>query len=637
MSVSSAVFEPLRIGAVVLPNRLVMLPHGTAMLADGAPTADDIAYFEARARTAPGMIITGAAVVEPGSTPRGGKLVRPYDEKALPALDARATALRAHGSVVVGQILHLGRETIGMEVDYAPVAPSPLRSLRDPMTPRPLNLRRMNQIVEGFTSSAYNLLRTGHHGVELHAAHGYLLGQFLSPATNQREDAYGGPLENRMLFLRRVIRAIRDVCGPGFLVGVRLSAEEEVAGGLTLNDSVRIAEALGREGAVSYLSVTAGVRGAYVKDASQPEGVAVAAAAALRRASGLPTLVGQRILRPEMMSGILDQGAADMVGMARGFIADADYLTRWRAGRVREIRPCIAVNQDCRAFAPHLHCAVNPAAGRELNASVNDAQPATRKRKVVVVGGGPAGLEAAVSSARRGHAVVVHERSDRLGGQLHLWAALPTRSEVQRLLAFYEAWLERLHIEVRLNSEHGGAAEADEQLILATGAEGAPLPTGLAEAGARSCDSIIRDGSPAVFGGGLATVVDDGTGFWWTYGAAELLVQSGWRLRLVTPSSAIAGAIPLESQGPLLERLAAGRPEWRPLTRLGRAGQGTLELVGAGGWSEIAETDLLVVQTGRMPVAPASGPEDALRIGDCLTPRRLSQAVLEGRRAGVAV
>lgn len=358
-------FSPLTVGPVTLRNRIVMLPHGTSMVAAGAPTDDDIAYYESRARSGAGLLITGAAVVSPDSARRGRKLIETYNDDVLPMLARRATAVRAQGAAIVGQIVHLGRESIGMESDHPLIAPSPIRSPRDLFSPHEMDEADIRRVIVDFTRSASNLKATGHDGVEIHGAHGYLVGQFLSPATNHREDRWGGDPERRMRFLFELIDAIRSACGDAFLLGLRLSADEEQAEGLELPDTRRIAEAVARGHPVDYLSVTLGTRGAYVKDATQPEATAARAAGTLRAASGLVTIVGQRFTSPALAEAALAAEQADAIGFARAFVADGDWVAKAERNEAGRIRPCIGLNQDCRAFAPHLHCAVNPLAGRE--------------------------------------------------------------------------------------------------------------------------------------------------------------------------------------------------------------------------------------------------------------------------------
>src|SRR5262249_47532055 len=219
--------------------------------------------------------------------------------------------------------------------------------------------------------------------------------QFLSPATNFRDDAYGGTPEKRMRFLREVIASIRASCGDDFVLGLRLSADEELADGLGIPDTARISKTIAQDAMVDYLSITLGTRGMYVKDVSAPEATAARAAKIIREASGLPIIVGQRITMPDVAERILAEGQADLVGMARAFIAARDWARKAERGEADRIRPCLGLNQDCRSFSPHLHCAVNPLAGRELRPEFKLRGPVAKRRRVAVVGAGPAGLETA--------------------------------------------------------------------------------------------------------------------------------------------------------------------------------------------------------------------------------------------------
>jgi len=636
-------FEPYTLGRLTLPNRLVMLPHGTSMVRDGGITDEDIAYYEARARSGPGLMITGAAIVHPSSAVRTRKLVEPYNEAILDGLRKRVDVVHAHGVKVVGQIVHLGREMIGSEFDCAPLAPSAIRSPRDPFPPHALAVDEIAVIVEAFGVSAANLKRTGHDGVEIHGAHGYLVGQFLSPATNHRDDAYGGTPEKRLRFLREVIESIRRHCGEDFLLGLRLSADEEIADGLEIPDTVQISKALAKDALVDYLSITLGTRGMYVKDVTAPEATAARAAGIIRKACELPIIVGQRINSPEVAERILAAGQADLVGMARAYIADAEWAAKVARGEIARIRPCLGLNQDCRAFSPHLHCAVNPTAGRETVPEFMDHGPAARPRRVAVIGGGPAGLETARIAALRGHAVTVFEASDGLGGQFLYAASLPHRSELRRLIDHLQGELRELSVKVELNTRINGIDDLGgsfDVAVVATGAAANPLDADLAAEQVMTWFDIIENGPPPPRGSGRAVMVDDGSAFWWTYGVAEALMEAGWRVLIATPSTAIAGAIPTESVGPLLARLGGGGTEYRVLTALeGVTATGVTLMNSTSGQVDDVDCDLVVVQTGR---SSRAGLAEALRqagieahaIGDCVTPRRVSHALFEGQRLG---
>lgn len=634
--------SPFRLGTHQLQNRVVMLPHGTSMVRDGAITDEDIAYYRKRAESRPGMMITGAAVTHPSSARRLRTLVETYGEHALPGLEKRAAMIRGFGVLAIGQLVHLGRETIGYETDIPPMAPSVMRSPRDPYPPHVMNESEIAEQIEGFALSAHNLLRTGHDGVELHAAHGYLLAQFLSPATNHRDDVWGGDEERRFRFLREVIEAIRARCGSPFLLGVRLSADEETGEGLEIADTLRIVERLRAMKTVDYLSITLGVRGAYVKDVTQPDATAARAAGIIKGKCDIPVLVGQRIARPELAEQVLADGQADMIGMARALIADPHWLDKVREGRVAQIRPCIGVNQDCRAFAPHLHCAVNPEAGREGVGPFDVLRHASSPRSIAIIGGGPAGLEAARAATLRGHKAHIFEQSDGLGGQFLYASSIPHRQGLRRLLDFHQSEIRRLSIPVSLGCRIEGPLDLPghfDDIVLATGAVANPVPLEFAGETVRSWFDILSEGAPSPHGEARAIMVDDGTGFWWNYGVAEMLGEAGWQVTYVTPSAMIGYQIPTESLAPLLARMGRNGASFLPLTQLFAVEGRDVQLVNLTS-GELSErvADLVVIQTGRAPcdVRPAFASAVHM-IGDCVTPRRMANAVFEGQRLGLTI
>jgi 2,4-dienoyl-CoA reductase (NADPH2) len=636
-------FEPLTVGSHVLPNRLVALSHGTGMVREGLATEDDFAYWSELAASGVGLMIQGGMTVHAGATLRHRNRIEAYSQTAIDSLRRRCTAAKAHGCIVLGQLTHIGRESTGGEQDQAAVAPSPIRSPRDLFAPHELDRAEILELVASFARSAANLQLAGYDGTEIHGAHGYLVAQFLSPATNQRSDEYGGDPQRRLRFLRGIIDAIRDRCGRDFLLSLRLSADEETANGLTLEDSVAIVRSIAADGAVDLLNVTLGVRGTYVKDASTPKGVAVRATKRLREASGMPTIVGQRITRPELAEQILADGCADLIGLARALIADRDWIHKARAAEEATIRPCLGVNQDCRSFAPYLHCAVNARIGRETRPDFSISSKAKRRRSVVVVGGGPGGLEAARVAAERGHSVTLYEASTSLGGQFSYAASVPHRADLQGLIDFQRLALKRLgatiELGVRIESPTDLPGRPDA-VVVATGAVANPVPEEFRGTGAITWFEILSAGVPSPESGNQAVVVDDGSGFWWTYGVAEVIARSGWQLTIVSPTTSIPNNIPAESAGGLLARLGQAGSRYRILTVLTEVGAGTVELTNVtSGESEQLPARLVVLQTGRsVAVSPAksfrAAEIETFEIGDCVAPRRMSNAVYEGYAVG---
>jgi 2,4-dienoyl-CoA reductase (NADPH2) len=638
--------SPGRIGPLRPRNHLVMLPMGTRLPRGGVIEGRDLAWHRDRAAGGVGAIITGATIVSATSRVRSDDagLIEAFEEKGQEWQKRRVDAIHDGGALAIGQILHLGRELTGGQSDRALLSPSAVRSPRDWDPPHELSRAEIEELIAAFARSARLQRDAGYDGVEIHGAHGYLVAQFLSRATNRREDEYGSSTDvDRLRFLTDLLAAIRaEIGSPGdFALGVRLSADEEVPGGITTEETAQMAQELAAGGLIDYLSLTIGMRGAYVKDTTYEPGFSAARVGQVKRAVGdAVTVIGaSRIPTPKVAAEFLASGAADMVGIGRALIADPRWPQKAAAGEADRIRPCVAFVQDCRISQGGVICGVNADAGREIEwENAGEAFPVGR---VTVVGGGPAGLEAARVAAERGHTVTLFEEADELGGQWRIAAASPGRSDLLTFISYLESELTAREVDVRTGTAASAAsiaAERPDLVVLASGSTAAPpVVAGSPEVPVLSVREHLAAAAPAP--GKRALVVDDGSGFWPTCSAAERLAEEGVAVWLATPAPTIAANIPHESASLLHQRLRSQGVSYLPFTRLaGIDGARATLLDTAGGGATELEVDLVVIQAGSV-VRDELGDElraaghEVRAIGDCVAPRRIGAAVYEANKA----
>jgi 2,4-dienoyl-CoA reductase-like NADH-dependent reductase (Old Yellow Enzyme family) len=640
-------FSPLAIGPVELRNRIFSAGHDTTLATDGYVNDALVAYHEARARGGAGLIIIQVAGVHE-SARYTSHLLMATDDRCIAGYRRLADTLHRHHSVVFGQLFHPGREIMESQDGHAPVAysASAAPSERFGVTPRPLTTAMISEIIAGYAAAARRLAAAGLDGVEIVASHGYLPAQFLSPRINQRDDAYGS---DRLRFLSECVTAVRNAVPRGVVVGLRISGDEHSADGLRPDETLAACVAL--NGMIDYVNVTAGSSATLAGSVHIVPPMMIGAAytaplaGRIRSAVTMPVLVGGRINQPQDAERVLAAGQADAVGMTRALICDPQLPAKARAGAVDEIRACIACNQACIG---HFHlgypisCVQRPETGRELEYGTLTAT--TTPRRVMIIGGGPAGLKAASVAAARGHHVTLYEAAGRVGGQALLAERLPGRGEFGGIVTNLEGEARRAGAVIRTGvriSTRDVHADAPDVVIVASGAR--PRRPALEVLG----DPVIVDAWQVLAGGPLPpgrVVVADWRCDWIGPGVATLLAAPGRRVTL-----AVAGYMPGQRiqqyvRDMLLADLHRARVEVVTLARLVGVDDDTVYFQHATSGEPIliGDTAALVLAQGHEAVDAMLHSLDRYHgsveaVGDCVSPRTAEEAVLEGLRAAARI
>lgn len=468
-------FRPIRIGAMEVNNRVVMAPMGTNLGNEqGEPTSSMIHYYAARAQGGVGLILTDDTTITTSALYHR-KGLRLDEDRLIPSWRKLAEAVHAHGAKIAPQLVHPSFNAPSAFSGLQPVAASPIPSRRYREVPRELTAAEIREIIEQFAEAARRAHEAGCDAVQIHCAHmHHLLGSFLSPLYNKRTDAYGGSLEGRLRLPLEVIRAIRAGVGPGYPILIRISGEEFLPGGQTIEDSKYIARRLVEAG-VDAIQVSAGTGNNFwvvIPPTGTPEAPNAALAEQIKREVDVPVICVGRIHHPWVAENLLKSGKADMVAMGRALVADPELLNKAVRGAWEEIAPCVG-DSMCLVFVQmeqKISCLINPAAGREEEILL---PLAATPKKVLVIGGGPAGMKAACVAALRGHRVTLVERTSKLGGQLLLAAFPPMKQEYTCLVQYLARRVEKAGVKVELNKEVDGAflnAFQPEVVVMATGA-----------------------------------------------------------------------------------------------------------------------------------------------------------------------
>ncbi len=635
----SHVLTPLTIKRITLKNRVVSTAHGTN-LGRGALSDDLIAYHVERARGGVGLTILEASSVHWS----GPMTLHAWNDGVIPRYRKLMAAVAPHGMRIFSQLNHLGvyqgapwcRPWSASEV-LQPVTGTPSHAMTE---------ADIAEVVDGFAQAAARAQQGGLHGVEVHCAHGHLLQQFLSPKTNQRTDRYGGSFENRVRFYLETLAAVRAAVGDDYVVGTRVGPHN-TPDGLNIEEHFAIVDRLLESGLIDYLSVSHGSAlnpHKIVGAMHEPTGYELPHSVPIARLTTLPRLVTGRFRTLEDADVVIGRGDADLVGMTRAHIADPAIVSKSRAGRSNEIRPCIGCNQGCVGGLAEgqLGCTVNVAVGRERRLTERLIKPAPAPRSVWVVGGGPAGMEAARVAALRGHRVILYETANQLGGTLRIARKAPFHTDIGHIADWLSEELLRRRVQIRLQARLTRKLlthTRPDHLIIATGATPGPsvLP-GAQRNNVVGLRALLQGQGPR----GRHAVVYDTEGSYAGIAAAEHLIGFGLHVVFVTPFDSFApGMATALVSAPASERLhLSGRFELITRARIGQIESDRVLVESEDGWpSRSVAADTVVLAE---PEVGGSDLEVVARelelshtvVGDALAPGSLQQAIAQGNMAG---
>lgn len=642
-------FQPLQIRGKRLKNRIMSSGHDTSMPTDNLVNEQLIAYHRARAEGGVGLIVLQVAGVH-DSARYTSHVLMATDDACIDGYRRLAETCHAHGTVVLSQIFHPGREIMESADGLLAVAyaPSAVPNERFRVMPRALDQDMIDEIIQGYADAARRLHQAGLDGVELVASHGYLPAQFINPRVNRRTDGYNGELEQRLRFIREILGAMRASTDAEFIIGLRISADERDPEGLTEDESLAAVQML--QGQLDYVHIVAGTSASLGGAVHIVPPMAVEAAYLAREAGtfkaglSIPLFVTGRINQPQEAEAIIAKGQADVCGMTRALICDPQMPNKSDSGHAEDVRACIACNQACIG---HFHkglpisCIQHPETGREL--LYGQPKPSARGKRILVVGGGPAGMKAAAVAAQRGHHVTLYEASAQLGGQIQLAQLLPRRSEFGGASTNLQREMQLAGVEVVRNTRVDRALierEKPDHVIIATGAQ--PYWPNFERGGElQVVDAwqVLRDEVQL----GRSVVVADWRCDWIGPGIAERLVRAGHQVQLAVNGTHCGENLPLYVRDQLAGELHKLAVPIIPYARLYGCDDSTVYLqhTASGEPMLLENVDSLVLCQGHQSVDDLGQQLKGLvpfqRIGDCLAPRTVEEAIHEGLKVAWAL
>ena len=644
-------FSPLKIGQVEVKNRISFQPHLTNLALDCLPSDAQMYYWGERAKGGAGLIITEEMSVHP--TDRAyEKLIDVYHSDVIPGFRKITNYVHQYDAMIFAQLNHNGQQCDG-SLSRLPVwAPSPMPDVLFREVPKAMEVEDIEEVARFFAKSATHARAGRFDGIELQFGHSSLARQFLSPLTNFRKDEFGGSLENRMRAPLMFIEAVRKAVGKDYTLGIRMCADEMIPGGLDLAQVQEIGARFEASGLIDFMDLSiATFYNLYLVEGSMhtPLGYTIPLAAGMREKLKLPVFCTGRINDPTMAERVLASGQADMIGMCRALICDPFLPKKAKEGRLDDLRYCVADNQNCIGrigMNKTIGCIQNPAVGREKVWGEGTLKPASVKKKVMIVGGGPAGMWAAKMAGRRGHRVTLYDKGTELGGQVLLAAKGAGRDEFGVLARNEKEQVTKAGVTVRLETEVTTAhvlAEKPDVVIIATGSIPKAFPVGGSD-GPGVCNVWQVLQGEAVLGDNICLI--DYDGHHRATATAELLAIRGKKVHIITSSLFIGAELgPTQdlylTRQRLLQKGVTFTPDIAVMEVSGEIGAKTVKgfNVYSNQWDEWGPFDNLVLAMGQQTVdelyfsLKGKVPE-LYRIGDCVAPRKVDMAIWEGQKLG---
>lgn len=592
----SALFSPIYIGNIMLKNRIVMPPMVVSLAKpNGEVTSRLINYYEARAKGGVGLIIVEAACVDVPTGREAFSQLNIDQPSYIAGLARLADTIKAYSCRAFIQLFHAGRQTSKMQTGgVQPVAPSPIPCRTTREMPKELTIDEIKEIEAKFINAAYYAHLAGFDGVEIHAAHGYLINQFLSANSNIRTDEYGGKLKNRTRILINIIKGIKAII-PGLIISVRLNIDDFVVGGLEPLEAIEIAKSLEKAG-VNLINCSTGIYESGLKSiepSSYPEGWRVYLADKIKNEVSIPVMTGGVIRNPDLANNIIAEENADLVFIGRSLLADPDWPSKARQGKLETIRPCIMCNNCIKSnFSGHsISCTVNTFLGRE-----GDHLPlvSNSNYKVAIIGGGPAGMQAAIFLAQIGCQTSLYEKSSKLGGQLKLAQLPPFKQRIGNLVEYLENEIIKNQVDVHLKHEftESDISQDFDMVVMATGAKPNDFPFPLKPHDCFSIEEVlaekveIKDSVVAVVGGGRNGCE-----------VADFLLKYNNKITIIEKQSFLAVDMEKKNRRDMMNRLATGQVKKLVNCKVIEINHKKIKINSPEG-EEIIKTDYIVLATG---------------------------------------